>query len=247
MKRPGARPDTWMPMFWGDYARDTGHLSATGHGAYLMLIKHYWCTGEPLPDDDRQLWRIACCDSPAAWKKLRPIIVEFFSIVDGVWRHKRVDEEIERAQANVDAKRHAAHMRWNNQTTSENDADALQEDVQRTSTSTSTSPSSKKESLGQNGHQKPPDPLALEFESWWPKCPRKVAKGAARRAYRTARAKASPEQLSAGITRYASAMAGKDPQYIAHPATWLNGERWNDEAGSSGPASGSFADTFPGL
>lgn len=68
----GARPDSFMPMFWGDYARDTGHLNNSGHGAYLMLIKHYWASAAPLPDDDTQLWRIACCDSIAAWRKLRP-------------------------------------------------------------------------------------------------------------------------------------------------------------------------------
>lgn len=94
-------------MFWGDYARDTGHLGAAQHGAYLMLIKHYWCTGKPLPDDDGQLWRISTCDSPAAWKKIRPIIAGFFEIGGGEWRHGRVDEELSRAVRNV-AKRSVA-------------------------------------------------------------------------------------------------------------------------------------------
>src|SRR3979411_1763254 len=60
-----ARPDTWMPLYWGDYAKATAHLSAAQHGAYLMLLKHYWSIGGPLPDDDGALWRIACADSPA--------------------------------------------------------------------------------------------------------------------------------------------------------------------------------------
>ena len=111
-----ARPDTWMPMFWGDYARDTGHLNAAGHGAYLMLIKHYWCTGKPLNDDDDELWRIACCDSKKEWQKLRPKIVRLFQAEGGELRHKRVETELSRAAANVakraDAGRLGAASKW---------------------------------------------------------------------------------------------------------------------------------------
>ena len=55
------RPDSFMAIFWGDYARETGHLNNAEHGAYLMLIKHYWCTGGPLPDNNAELARLACC------------------------------------------------------------------------------------------------------------------------------------------------------------------------------------------
>lgn len=93
----------FMRVFWGDYARDTGHLDNTGHGAYLMLIKHYWCTQHALPDDDAILRRIACCDSLPAWLKIRPIVAAFFQIGGGVWRHKRIDSELSAA-----AQRHGA-------------------------------------------------------------------------------------------------------------------------------------------
>lgn len=89
--------DKFMPMYWGDYARDTGDLNNAGHGAYLMLIKHYWGSARPLPDDDGKLWRIACCDSIGAWKKLRPTIEPFFTIEAGMWRHGRIDRELAKA------------------------------------------------------------------------------------------------------------------------------------------------------
>jgi uncharacterized protein YdaU (DUF1376 family) len=105
-----------MPMYWGDYARDTGHLNAAGHGAYLMLIKHYWSTGNPLADDDDELWRVACCDSKKEWQKLRPKIVRLFIQDGGKLRHKRVEKELIKACAITHAKAEAgkkgAEARW---------------------------------------------------------------------------------------------------------------------------------------
>ena len=111
-----ARPDTWMPIYWGDYAKDTGHLSAAHHGAYLMLIKHYWVTGVALPDDDALLWRIACADSLGHWRKLRPIIEQFFKVGEGIWFHGRVEEELHKAGTNAERRqemaRRASRARW---------------------------------------------------------------------------------------------------------------------------------------
>lgn len=68
------------------------------------------------------------------------------------------------------------------------------------------------------------------FARFWELYPRKVAKGAARTAWAAAlrRGKARPEEIIAGAERYA-ADPNRDPAYTAHPATWLNAERWGDE------------------
>lgn len=92
----GAKPDTWMPFFWGDYLRDTGHLSTAEHGAYILLIGHYWTTGKPIPDSDAVLARITR-QGIANWRKMREVIAAFFSHTDDVWRHHRVDAELDRA------------------------------------------------------------------------------------------------------------------------------------------------------
>lgn len=91
-----ARPDTWMPMFWGDYFKDTNHLSTLEHGAYMLLIGHYWSTGAPPQDSDAILARIARLPL-AGWRRIRPVIEAFFAIEEGLWRHGRVDAELDRA------------------------------------------------------------------------------------------------------------------------------------------------------
>lgn len=91
-----------MYIHIGDYKRDTGHLRAAEHGAYLMLLFHYWSTGA-LPDDDRQLASIACM-TRGEWHKARPIIQPLFQ---PGWKHKRVDFELQKAARISEAGREA--------------------------------------------------------------------------------------------------------------------------------------------
>ena len=79
----------WMPLYVGDYLGDTGHLTTTQHGAYLLLMMHYWRKGE-LPDDDRQLSKITKLPLQT-WCEYRPTLQDFFH--EG-WKHKRIDAEL---------------------------------------------------------------------------------------------------------------------------------------------------------
>ncbi|CAL8974506.1 hypothetical protein RHODGE_RHODGE_03304 [Rhodoplanes serenus] len=104
-----ARP--WMPLYIADYRADTSHLNAAEHGAYLLLIMHYWTTGG-LPDDDRQLARIACMTT-AEWRRARSTVAAFF---EAGWRHKRIDRELARVDETsskyAERARKAASKRW---------------------------------------------------------------------------------------------------------------------------------------
>ena len=79
----------WMPLYVGDYVGDTGHLTTVQHGAYLLLMMHYWRKGE-LPDDDRQLRKIAKLPLKT-WCQYRATLQDFF--YEG-WKHKRIDAEL---------------------------------------------------------------------------------------------------------------------------------------------------------
>jgi hypothetical protein len=82
--------------------------------------------------------------------------------------------------------------------------------------------------------------LTAEFESWWLQYPRKVSKGAARKAYDKARKSATAEELEIGAMRYAAVRSDQDPTYTMHGATWLNKQCWLDEP--EPPRSANFAD-----
>jgi uncharacterized protein YdaU (DUF1376 family) len=81
-----------MPLYVADYLADTGHLSTIEHGAYMLLIMHYWATGG-LPNDDKRLASIARA-SPEQWSDMRTTLAEFFG---DDWKHERIDAELENA------------------------------------------------------------------------------------------------------------------------------------------------------
>lgn len=90
------RPDIWLPLNVGDYLRDTMHLTCAQHGAYLMLIMHYWMKGQPLPDDDRILAAVTK-NSLQVWRKISPTLRDFFHVENGFWHHKRIDRDMAEA------------------------------------------------------------------------------------------------------------------------------------------------------
>lgn len=73
-----------------------------------------------------------------------------------------------------------------------------------------------------------PDP----FEAWWSVYPRKAAKVEARKAWgqmSKAIGLLTLAELMARTERFAQSVVNREPEHVAHPATWLRGERWNDE------------------
>ena len=70
-----------------------------------------------------------------------------------------------------------------------------------------------------------------DFEEFW-NIGRKKGKGDARRKYYLARKKAPKETIHAKYQEYIDERiaSGDYPQFTKHPATWLHGEGWTDEA-----------------
>lgn len=109
------KPDTFMPLFVADYMADTAHLSRDEDGGYLRLLMAYWRKGGPLVADDTALARIAKA-TPAEWRRLRPVLSQFFEERDGHWHNKRSDAEladaVERMRSKSEAGAKGAAARW---------------------------------------------------------------------------------------------------------------------------------------
>jgi len=79
-----------------------------------------------------------------------------------------------------------------------------------------------------------PEPKGLDhpaddrFTEFWGTVPRKVGKGAARRAWKKAVKKAAPQVIIEGMRRYRDD-PNREDEFTAHPSSWLNAERWDDD------------------
>lgn len=68
------------------------------------------------------------------------------------------------------------------------------------------------------------------FDAFWERYPRKAGKGDARKAFgRALRRAGSDVVVLEGLVRLLPAWARGDPQFIPHPATWLNRDGWEDD------------------
>lgn len=111
-----SKVDIFMPIFIGDYLKDTRRLSTEEHGAYLLLMFDYWQNGN-LPNDDRLLSRIAGMDSDA-WSIASSNVKSFFKQEGDLLVHSRIDRELEKAKGKkvsaVERAKKAAKARWGN-------------------------------------------------------------------------------------------------------------------------------------
>lgn len=96
----------WYPWNPGDYLRDTMHLTRDQHGGYQLLLHAYYGCGHPLKNDDDSLAAITKCTLDE-WIGLRPVMEPFFIVLNGLWRHKRADQEIHDAMVRHDRRKAA--------------------------------------------------------------------------------------------------------------------------------------------
>ena len=75
-----------------------------------------------------------------------------------------------------------------------------------------------------------------QFDTFWRVCPRKIGKGAARKAWATAMQIATGEEIIAAMQAQVLAGVFAEIKFTPYPATWLNAERWEDEIVTAGGA-----------
>lgn len=91
-----SKPDSWLPLYFGDYLSDTMHLTTEQHGAYLLLLMSAWSRGGSLPNDEGQLAAICRADK-SIWKRIRAAVLAFFTVEGDCLVQKRLTLEYQRA------------------------------------------------------------------------------------------------------------------------------------------------------
>jgi uncharacterized protein YdaU (DUF1376 family) len=98
----------WYPHYIGDYNKDTSHLSMVEHGAYRLLMDHYYATKQALPANAEQLHRICTAFADDEKKAIESVLSQFFAIGDDGYHNKRADDLIARMRAISGKRRKAA-------------------------------------------------------------------------------------------------------------------------------------------
>lgn len=89
----------------GDYRRETSHLTLLEHGVYMTLMSTYYTNEQPLPTDEKQLFRLAGARTDDEKEAVINITNEFFKRVGSEWVHSRIDFELQKYQARAETNR----------------------------------------------------------------------------------------------------------------------------------------------
>lgn len=89
----------YLPLYTGDYLRDTRACSMSEHGAYMLLLIYCWDTREPVPLDEREAAGICNARSGDELEAMRRVLNRYFVRCDDGWYNQRLQREIERAES----------------------------------------------------------------------------------------------------------------------------------------------------
>jgi len=218
----------YMQFYVADYLADTTHLTAEEHGAYMLLLFSYWQTGKPLRID--RLATVARIPNDR-WPSVAETLSEFFHVTETHWVQFRVEADLEAVNSKVvtasnagkaSARAKALKKQQELNGCSTDVADPLQRNGNHIDTDTDT-----------DKNIKSTPPMAEDlFPKFWKLYPNKKGKAAAQKAWAKLHVTDDLFNLIAqGLARQCVSPGWtKDGgQFIPHPATWLNGKRWEDE------------------
>lgn len=100
----------FFKLYIGDYQRDTAHLSIAEHGAYVLMLQHYYATEKPLPKG-KALHRMLRAQDKRERDAIDAIAQEFWSDTPDGLVNERADEEITKANAQAETNARIARER----------------------------------------------------------------------------------------------------------------------------------------
>lgn len=221
-------------------------MSDEEFGFYMRCLNHAWLNNG-LPEDFEKLAKLFPRDRRILrrlWETVRPLFV----LEDGRYLHPKLETQRQTVRYYVDSKRRAARARWDKEKPCNADAYA---DAKQVECLASASASASPEETHTCAADAAPQLAAIaEGKSWYDREHERWYKGfwnhTAKKASRVAFEKRvrllvttgkTPseavvflcEQVSSDRGRFEPTEAWAWRQNM-HPATWLNGARWEDEA-----------------
>ena len=210
-----------LPLWVDAYLADTLHLTHEEHGLYLMLLMTIWRSPDcKIPNDLEWVKRRLRATDNQMENLVKNLLDEFFTTTGNHITQKRLKEEYEYVKKKAKKNSASAKSRWQKEKVV----------CERNAPTPIPIPSIRDTKVS----------LSLKadnlFEQWYETWPRKVGKGGARKAFKTALKKTDFETLCQGRDRFIEAAIGQDKNYIPYPSTWLNQERWSDDTTAINPA-----------
>ncbi len=231
-----------MPMnglpYYKAYPRDfiegTIGMPLELKGAYRLVLDLIYMQGGNLPDNAGYISGLIGC-SPRKWTSLRAELIARgkLRVIGELLTNYRADNEL--AQLGIFQNKQRINATKDKENNEVSQAMAEPDGKPKPSHTESDTDTERKE-------ETPPTPLALvepkraapsalvrEFEKVWAAYPRKVGVGNARKAWLKARRATEFETIAGPLREFIRATRGDEMSKIPHFATWLNGERWNDD------------------
>lgn len=219
-----------MPLYWGDYIKDTGSLSLCEHGAYMLLIKEYWVSNANVYANASRLHRICGAMSQDEKDAVDFVVDRFFQNCDGKLQHKRLDAELQKAKEKQEKARISAQKRWakkdaNAHTTANAKGNAT---AMRTQMRSDNHPQCYSHSHSNILDANASNNINTQFETFWAKYDMKKDRKSAFKAFQGAIKKVDIDTLLKAVDGYNEYCAKTNiPKKYAQG--WLNGERWLDD------------------
>ena len=195
----------------GDYAKDTGHLTALEHGVYTLLLDWYYANERPIPPD--KATRIARGNPD----ETQTVLTEFFKLTDAGWIHSYADRVIEEYNVKAERNREIGKLggRPKTQTVSKPNPDVTLATSHKPLTTNQKSKSSVR-------------PTASRFPEFWAVYPNKKGKAEAEKRWRKEKLDAIADEIIRHVHLMIADDDGWSRGYAPMGSTYLNQSRWTD-------------------
>lgn len=226
--------------FMGDYAKDTAHLSLAEHGAYTLLLDHYYATEQPLPADYQALYRICRAFDKKEQEAVRSVADVYFPVNDEGGRinpraEKQLSDDTNRVEsARVNGKKGGRPKKQTQpvnekQTEKEPEKNPLGFDSE-----TQQEPNTKAHHSQSQNKEKPSSPDAdfaglrfQEFWEAWPKTERRTAKAECLKKWKLRHLDAIADRVLEHVKAMKTTKKWQDG-FEPAPLTYINQKHWED-------------------